>query len=33
MKFLITNMTCSGCARGVTRAIEKVDANDKVEDD
>ena len=33
MKFLITNMTCGGCARGVTRAIEKVDANAKVDVD
>ena len=33
MKFLITNMTCGGCARGVTRAIQKVDAEAKVEVD
>ncbi len=33
MKFNIPNMTCGGCARGVTRAIQKVDANAKVEVD
>jgi copper chaperone len=25
MKFHIENMTCGGCARGVTRAIKEVD--------
>ena len=30
MKFHIPNMSCGGCARGVTRAIEKVDAQAKV---
>src|SRR5690606_32953772 len=27
MEFHIENMTCDGCARGVTRAIQSVDAN------
>jgi len=30
MEFHIENMTCGGCARGVTRAIQSVDANAKV---
>ena len=30
MKFYIPNMSCGGCARGVTRAIQNVDANAKV---
>ena len=30
MKFYIRNMSCGGCARGVTRAIQNVDANAKV---
>ena len=30
MKFYLPNMSCGGCARGVTRAIEKVDAEAKV---
>jgi copper chaperone len=27
MQFHIENMTCGGCARGVTKAIQSVDAN------
>lgn len=27
MQFRIENMTCGGCARGVTKAIQKVDAD------
>ena len=30
MKLLIANMNCGGCARGVTRSIQAVDANAKV---
>jgi len=30
MEFHIESMTCDGCARGVVRAIESVDANAKV---
>jgi copper chaperone len=30
MEFHVENMTCGGCARGVTRAIQNVDANAKV---
>lgn len=30
MEFHIENMTCSGCARGVTRAIQSVDGNAQV---
>ncbi|ENX41474.1 heavy-metal-associated domain-containing protein [Acinetobacter sp. NIPH 2100] len=30
MEFHVENMTCGGCARGVTRAIQAVDANAKV---
>lgn len=26
MQFYIENMTCGGCARGVTKAIQRVDA-------
>ncbi|RZG44686.1 MULTISPECIES: heavy-metal-associated domain-containing protein [Acinetobacter] len=33
MKLLIENMTCGGCARGVTATIQDVDANAKVEVD
>ena len=30
MEFHIENMHCDGCARGVTRAIQSVDADAKV---
>ena len=30
MRFHIPNMSCGGCARGVTRAIESVDANARI---
>lgn len=30
MRFQIPNMSCGGCARGVTRAIESVDANARI---
>jgi len=30
MKLLIENMTCGGCARGVTATIQDVDPNAKV---
>ncbi|WP_341646507.1 heavy-metal-associated domain-containing protein [Thauera sp. SDU_THAU2] len=30
MQFHIENMTCGGCARGVTKAIQSVDADAKV---
>ena len=30
MEFHLENMTCGGCARGVTRAIQALDANAKV---
>ncbi|ENX05734.1 heavy-metal-associated domain-containing protein [Acinetobacter courvalinii] len=30
MEFHVENMTCGGCARGVTRAIQAVDTNAKV---
>lgn len=30
MEFHIENMTCEGCARGVTRAIQSVDADARV---
>jgi copper chaperone len=30
MEFYIENMTCGGCARGVTKAIQSVDENAKV---
>lgn len=33
MKLLIENMTCGGCARGVTATIQDVDANAKVDVD
>lgn len=33
MKLLIENMTCGGCARGVTATIQDVDANAKVDID
>lgn len=33
MQFRIENMTCGGCARGVTKAIQKVDANAVVKAD
>lgn len=31
MDFRIENMTCGGCARGVTKAIQGSDANAKVD--
>ena len=31
MKFRIDNMTCGGCARSVTRAIQKLDPAAQVE--
>ncbi|MBL0768101.1 heavy-metal-associated domain-containing protein [Sphingopyxis sp. XHP0097] len=31
MEFHIENMTCGGCARGVTKAIETVDPGAKVD--
>ena len=33
MKLLIENMTCGGCARGVTATIQDVDPTAKVEVD
>jgi len=33
MQFHIENMTCDGCARGVTKAIQSVDANARVKAD
>lgn len=30
MEFRIENMTCGGCARGVTKAIQSVDAGAQV---
>ena len=33
MKFQIENMTCGGCARGVTRAIQTLDPAAEVEAD
>jgi copper chaperone len=33
MKFQIENMTCGGCARGVTRAIQALDPAAEVEAD
>ena len=30
MRFQIPNMSCGGCARSVTRAIEFVDANARI---
>ena len=33
MKLLIENMTCGGCARGVTATIQDVDSHAKVEVD
>ncbi|MFW1857466.1 heavy-metal-associated domain-containing protein [Acinetobacter defluvii] len=33
MKLLIENMTCGGCARGVTATIQDIDANAKVDVD
>ena len=30
MRFHIPNMSCGGCARGVTRAIESVDAKARI---
>ena len=30
MRFHIPNMSCGGCARSVTRAIEAVDANARI---
>ena len=27
MEFHVEDMTCGGCARGVTRAIQAIDAN------
>ena len=30
MEFHIENMTCGGCARGVTKAIQSVDAGAQV---
>ena len=33
MKVLIENMTCGGCARGVTSAIQEVDPSAKVDVD
>ena len=31
MEFHIENMTCGGCARGVTKAIETIDPDAKVD--
>ena len=31
MKLLIENMTCGGCARGVTATIQDIDPNAKVD--
>lgn len=33
MQFHIETMTCGGCARGVTRAIHKIDASAEVQID
>ena len=33
LRFDVPNMTCGGCARGVTRAVQKVDPSAKVEAD
>lgn len=33
MQFLIENMTCGGCVRGVTRAIQAVDPNAEIKAD
>jgi copper chaperone len=33
MKFRIDNMTCGGCARSVTRTIQKLDPDAQVEID
>ena len=33
MKFRIENMTCGGCARGVTATIQDIDPNAKVDVD
>ncbi|WP_198334915.1 heavy-metal-associated domain-containing protein [Psychrobacter namhaensis] len=33
MKLLIVNMTCGGCARGVTATLNDVDPNAKVDID
>lgn len=33
MKLLIGNMTCGGCARGVTATIQDIDPNAKVDVD
>ena len=33
MKLLIENMTCGGCARGVTTSIHNIDPNAKVDVD
>ena len=33
MKFHIENMTCGGCVRGVTKAIQGVDPNAEIQAD
>lgn len=33
MRFHIENMTCGGCARSVTKAIQSVDSGAKIEAD
>ncbi len=33
MELKIENMTCGGCAKSVTKAIQSVDANAKIEAD
>lgn len=33
MQFHIDNMTCGGCVRGVTKAVQRVDANATVQAD
>ena len=33
LRFHVSNMTCGGCVKGVTRAIQGVAANAKVETD
>ena len=33
MNFRVLGMTCGGCARAVTNAVERVDANAKVDVD
>ncbi len=33
MELKIENMTCGGCAKSVTKAIQSVDANAKIETD